>query len=145
MLSILVIGIFFEIGFHFYRIYPIIALLVIVMAVNFTDKKASLCFLSFVFVVMILANMADIKPEGVPDVYVKDFGRLEGRVIVAEPRENFEIGRNTASNIISLRTLNYGLKSQFMDSMNAWLLGGFYTELSGHDYHPFFYYNKTYY
>lgn len=115
LLAFGILGLFFPLVFHFYRIELFMVLLMVLLVVNFARKKASLVLLSIIFVMLITFNTSNLKPEGVKNVDIKDFGEVSGRVMFVGPAE-FDIGYHTALYLIPLKTGNYGVLGFSFDS-----------------------------
>jgi hypothetical protein len=125
LIVIFILGEFVHLPFHFYRMQLFLLLFIIVILVSVLKSKISYAIASVFFILLIISNLSNIFPEGMPDISIKDFGKVDGRVLVLNHADN-KIGWHTLPYKISMVTGNKIVQGLNIDSAeNGFLIGDF--------------------
>lgn len=149
LLAIFISGNFIQIPFHFYRMQLFIVILAVFLCVNMLNKKASYALASVLFILLIVLNSGGIYVEGLKDITIKDFGKVDGRVLVLN-HADFSIGWHTLPYKVLMKTGNPIIQGLNIDSAeNGFLVGDFMKMIDPQAYimysdqFPMFKYNKN--
>ncbi len=122
--AIVFIGLFFHVGFHFYRLQLIIFLLIPLLLANSIKNKISFVLIGLISVIIIFEAYPEIDTMGQGNIEIKDVGRLNGRTLILNDRSfGSESSFHAFQNRFVIETGNDAINGLFIQSsLNALIL-----------------------